>query len=338
MLTIERMYELAEKVACGVPPHPVCDRDDLVQCAVIGLVEAEVADEALATVIARRRIIDELRRHRGRSRGAGRPGRAAVHDATHLHRPFSGTTSMSLADVIPDDDDDIDQVESRLDATREAPALLRAAGRAGKHVLIWHVVYGRTMAEIAVRYGVSESRISQIASAAMARARTVHAARGCAVASVPARPRPTGGGRDWLIATRAEKRAFGEFRRMQRAGLSRQEALAALPEDDRLLVAEYQRKCQRRVRSRAAGGTVAKQPPRSQRRYNHVDDVVITAEERAAAGAVWSLTSRGLKWSEAIRQLPPAQRASAEAYNTKMRARSRVRARDLEAGGQALPA
>jgi hypothetical protein len=133
--------------------------------------------------------------------------------------------------------------------------------------------------------------------------------------------------RDWLEATPAEKRAFGEFRRLQRAGLRRQQALAAMPEAQRQLAIDYQRKCQRRVRARAAGEGVEKQPPRSQRRYQSVDDIVITPAERAAAGAVWAAMSHGLRWRDAVRMLPPAQRALAESYNTKMRARSRVRAR-----------
>src|SRR5207245_2719482 len=195
--------------------------------------------------------------------------RVAVHEAAHLYQPLSGTSGFRLADIIPAEDDLLSRVDERLDARREAPALLRAAGRTGKHVLIWHVVQGRSMAEIAVRCGVTESRVSQIASAALARARTVHAARGRAAgrgeAPGPAGAieRPARAGREWLEATAAEKRAFGEFRRLQRAGLTRQEALAALPEAQRLLAAEYQRKCQRRVRARSAGVPVAKQAPRS---------------------------------------------------------------------------
>jgi RNA polymerase sigma factor (sigma-70 family) len=327
MLTIERMYELADRAARSAPAHPVCDRDDLIQCAVIGMMEARVPNEALASVVARRRIIDEVRRHRGRPRGAHRTGRAALYEAAHLYRPLPGSAGYSLADVIPADDDTFSRIESRLDATREAPALLRAVGRVGKHVLLWHVVQERSMAEIAVRYGVTESRISQIASAALARARDVHDARGRALPGDAPRRRPRRSARDWLEATAAEKRAFGEFRRMQRAGLRRQEALAALPEPQRALAIEYQRKCQRRVRARAAGESVEKQPPRSQRRYETVDAIVITPDERAAAGAVWTHISQGMRWREAVRQLPPAQRALAESYNTKMRARSRVRAR-----------
>lgn len=362
MLTIERMYELADRAARSVPPHPVCDRDDLIQCAVIGMMEAQVGSDALATVVARRRIIDEVRRHRGRlrphsptHRGSGSGGRAALHEATHLYRPLPGTAGYRLADVIPADDDSFSRIESRVDATREVPVLLRAVGRVGKHVLLWHVVQERTMAEIALRYGVTESRISQIAAAALARARQVHAARGRAADRAPlsldgvedelqqalgespasGRPRRRARqhDREWLEATVAEKRAFGEFRRLQRAGLRRQEALAAMPEAQRLLAIEYQRKCQRRVRARAAGEPVAKLPPRSQRRYDSVEAIVITPEERAAAGLVWAYISRGMRWRDAVRLLPPTQRALAEAYNTKTRARSRVRARTRQAAG-----
>jgi RNA polymerase sigma factor (sigma-70 family) len=327
MLTIERMYELADRAARSVPPHPVCDRDDLIQCAVIGMMEARVPNDALASVVARRRIIDEVRRHRGRPRGDHRSGRAALHEATHLYRTLPGVAGARLADVIPADDDTFNRIESRVDAVREAPMLLRAIGRVGKHVLLWHVVQERSMAEIALRYGVTESRISQIASAALARARDVHAARGRALVVEGPRRRVRQQGRDWLEATAAEKRAFGEFRRLQRAGLRRQEALASMPEPQRLLAIEYQRKCQRRVRARAAGELVAKLPPRSQRRYESVEAIVITPEERSAAGAVWTHISHGMRWRDAVRLLPPTKRALAESYNTKMRARSRVRAR-----------
>ena len=327
MLTIERMYELAHRAAHTAPTHPACDHDDLVQCAVIGMVQASVVDEAMATVVARRRIIDEIRRFRGRQRTAARPGRSAVHDATYLFRPLPGFATVPLADTLPEDDDEIARIENRLDAGAEAPRLLRAVGRRAGQVLVWHIVEGRSMTEIALRCGVTESRISQITNAALARARAAHDARSCSAPPLPRPGRRDANDRGWLEATPTEKRAFGEFRRLQRAGLRRQEALAALPEEQRLLVAEYQRKCQRRARARAAGEAVPKQPPRSQQRYATVDEIVITPGERAAAASVWRAVSRGARWRHAIRALDPVERALAESYNVKMRARSRVRAR-----------
>lgn len=252
MLTIERMYALAHTVAQKAPTHPACDHEDLVQCAVLGMLEARVPDEALAAVIARRRIIDEIRHHRGRRRRVQQPGRAAVHEASYLYRPLHGNAASRLADVLPADDESLTRIENRVDAEREAPPLLRAIGRRAKHILVWHVVQERSLAEIASRCGVTESRISQITREAVNRARAVDSARGRRIAPVPSPSRRHRGNDAWFDATSSEKRAFGEFRRLQRAGLRRQEALAVLSEAQQLLVAEYQRKCQRRARARAA--------------------------------------------------------------------------------------
>ena len=257
MLTIERMYALAHAAAQKAPSHPACDHDDLVQCAVLGMLEADVPDEALAAVIARRRIIDEIRHQRGRRRRAQQPGRAAVHEASYLYRPLSRDATACLADVLPADDESLTRIESRVDAARAAPSLLRAVGRRAKHILVWHVVQERSLAEIASRCGVTESRISQITREALNRARAVDAARGRSIAAAPSPSRKHRGNTAWFDATPAEKRAFGEFRKLQRAGLRRQEALAVLPEAQQLLVAEYQRKCQRRARARATLAAVA---------------------------------------------------------------------------------
>lgn len=326
MLTIESMYELAHRAARNVPYHPACDYDDLVQCAVVGMVEAAVPTESLATVVARRRVIDEVRRTWGRTRrtdpmSAERSPRAA----SYLFQPFGHEHDQLLADLIEEQDDPLARVDDQIDASREAAMLLRAVGRRGKHALVWHVVQERSIGEIADRFGVTSSRVSQIVAEARQRARRAHAARGQRV-HLP-RPAPESHPRDpqRLDATVSEKRAFGEFRKLQRAGLNRQEALAAMPDAQRELVAEYQRKCQRRARARAAGLPVAKQPPRTQRRIEHVDEVMITPEERLAAGAVWTLRSRGASWSGALTALPRDQRVLAESYNAKMRARARVR-------------
>ncbi len=333
MLTIERMYALAAGVARRVPSLPLCDRDDLVQCAVIGMLEAGVSSEALGVVIARRRIIDELRRQYGRSRGDDADSTPA-RDATYLYQPVSGKSHARLVDRIADQSDRIDHLEHRLDAAHEAPLLLKAVGRRAKQILLWHVVQERSLAEIALRTGVTESRISQLMSAARSRARAFHEARHneSSPPSKPARePRQDA---NHLEATAAEKRAFAEFRRLQRAGLRQPQAMSMLSQLQQELVAAYQRKCQRRARARAAGhveGAAAKQPPRSQRRYETADDVVVTDEERHAAGALWTMRSKGLDHTDALGALPPVERARAESYQVKMRTRARLRARAVPA-------
>jgi RNA polymerase sigma factor (sigma-70 family) len=327
LLTIDTMYALARRTARRLPKYPACDEDDLVQCAVLGMTHAAVADEKLALVIARRRMIDEIRRHRGRPRTAETPAPQAL-EPLHLFEPVVGEQGRCLADLLSDGGDRAARLVDRLDATRELALLLRACGRRGRQVLWWHVAEGRSIVEIAARYRISQSRVSQIMAEARARARSAHDA--CEdsgpIATVPPRRsrRPDAA---WFEATTAEKRAFGEFRRLQRAGLRRPQALAALPESLRLLVAEYQRKCQRRVRARATGNAIAKQPPRSQLQYLHEDEVAITPEERSAAGALWSMRSRIADSQEAFSRLTDRERGLVESYNAKMRIRARIRAR-----------
>ena len=264
MLAIEAMYELAHRIARRVPTHPACDYDDLVQCAVIGMVGAEVCDPALAATVARRRIIDEVRRTWGRTRDGERSQRLNARRPLHLFRRLPGDATDSLADVIPAEDQ-ISRLIDRLDASREAAQLLQAIDRRRRRVLLLHVAEERTTEEIARRYGITRARVSQLVAEARERARRVAAARGARAPAArrrsPARP----GSRAWLEATSSEKRAFAEFRRLQRAGLRRQEALAALVAGQRLLVEEYQRKSQRRVRARAQElqrRVVAEIPPR----------------------------------------------------------------------------
>lgn len=278
MLPIERMYELAHRATLRVPTHPACDREDLVQCAVLGILEAGAPDEALAAVIARRRVIDEIRHQRGRRRREERPNRAALHEAAYLYEPLATADGGCLAQVLPAEGDPFEAVESRLDAARTVPALLRAVGRRAKNVLVWSIVQERSTTEIAAHYGVSPSRVSQIATAAMAKARAVEAARGRSLPTGSAPRRPRSAGRECLEATAAEKRAFGQYRRLQRAGLRRQEALMALPESERLLVVEYQRKCQRRARARTVGQP-SPRPFAGARRSGHVRAAAtVTAE------------------------------------------------------------
>ena len=57
----------------------------------------------------------------------------------------------------------------------------------------------------------------------------------------------------------------------------------------------------------------------------------ITPAERAAAGAVWTLRSRGASGREALAALTPQQRGLAASYNAKMRCRARVRSRQHSA-------
>jgi RNA polymerase sigma factor (sigma-70 family) len=263
MLTIEVMYDLASDIAQRLPTVPTCDHDDLAQSAVIGLIEAGVEDVPLARVVARRRMIDELRRHRGRAAAAEDQRTASPRDAAHLFAPAAGDDGRCLADTLPadDDTDGIDRLIDHIDASRDVGPLLRALDRRRRRMLLLHVVEECSTDEIARRYGVSRARVSQLVGEARERARRVAAARGATVPPIGRRSFPDPGDPAALDATAAEKRAFGEFRRLQRAGLRRQEALAALPEPQRLLVAEYQRKCQRRVRARAAGQAVPKQSP-----------------------------------------------------------------------------
>ncbi len=323
MLTIEHMYELAQRAARHAPTTPACDREDLIQSAVLGMLEARPTSVGLAAVIARRRVVDEIRRVRGRTDRGAVGGRVPAREVVHLYQPLSAD-GVCLADVLPAEEDMPSRIEAHIDAARALPVLLRAMGRRAKHVLIWYVVQERSMAEIATRYGVSESRISQIMAEARRRARAVQAAR---TAPVPLnQPVRAAENANWFEATEAERRAFGEFRRLQRAGLNRREALAAMPEAQRELVASYQRKVQRRARARASGRAVPKLPPRSQTRSRDALPV-IRPEEAAAAAMVATLRRRGLSWAEALRRLPPRQRALAEAYNLKSSRLARLRRR-----------
>ncbi len=323
MLTIEHMYELAQRAARHAPTTPACDREDLIQSAVLGMLEARPASVGLAAVIARRRVVDEIRRVRGRTDRGAAGGRVAAREVVHLYQPVTAE-GICLADVLPAEEDLPSRIEEHIDAARALPVFLRAVGRRAKHVLIWHVLQERSMAEIATRYGVSESRISQIMAEARRRARAVQEAR--AAPLPPSQPARTVEDLNWFEATEAERRAFGEFRRLQRAGLQRREALAAMPEAQRELVASYQRKVQRRARARAAGRAVPKLPPRSQNRSRDALPV-IRPEEAAAAALVAALRRHGLSWAEALRRVPPEQRALAEAYNVKSSRLARRRRR-----------
>lgn len=323
MLTIEHMYDLAQRAARHAPTTPVCDREDLIQSAVLGLLEARPTSVGLAAVIARRRVVDEIRRVRGRTGRRTVQGPAVARDVVHLYQPLSAG-GVCLADVLPAEEDLASRIEERIDAVRTVPVLLRAVGRRARQVLIWHVVQERSMAEIATRYGVSESRISQIMAEARRQARAVQEAR---VAPLPpARTAPIPADVNWFEASEAERRAFGAFRRLQRAGLRRREALAAMPEAQRELVASYQRKVQRRARARAAGRVVPKLPPRSQA-FAPESLPAIRPEEAAAGALVAALRRRGLSWAQAVRSLPPAQRALAESYNVKTSRLARLRRR-----------
>jgi hypothetical protein len=142
----------------------------------------------------------------------------------------------------------------------------------------------------------------------------------------PSQPVRAGDDANWFEATEAERRAFGEFRRLQRAGLNRREALAAMPAAQRELVASYQRKVQRRARARASGRAVPKLPPRGQSRSRDALPA-IRPEEAAAAAMVATLRWRGLSWAEALRRLSPGQRALAEVYNVKSSRLARLRRR-----------
>jgi RNA polymerase sigma factor (sigma-70 family) len=201
-------------------------------------------------VVARRRIIDEVRRYWGRT-GDGRPSeQAPSRRPLHLFHTLPGDGKESLADVIPAEDE-ISRVIEKIDASREADQLLRAIDRRRRRMLVLHVTEHRTTEEIARRYGVTRARVSQLMAEACERARRVSAARGATAPPIARRSRARAAGPARLTATSAEKRAFAEFRQLQRAGLRRQEALAALNERQRALVEEYQRKSQRRVRARA---------------------------------------------------------------------------------------
>ncbi len=330
MLTIEHMYELAQRAARHAPTTPACDREDLIQSAVLGMLEARPTSVGLAAVIARRRVVDEILRVRGRTERGAAGGRVPAREVVHLYQPVSAE-GICLADMLPAEEDLPSRIEEHIDAVRALPVLLRAVGRRAKHVLIWHVVQGRSMAEIAARYGVSESRVSQIMAEARRRARAVQEARAAPPAGWleplrPSRSLQTVAEASWFEATEAERRAFGEFRRLQRAGLNRREALAAMPAAQRELVASYQRKVQRRARARAAGRAVPKLPPRSQNRSRDALPV-IRPEEAAAAALVAALRRHGLSWAEALRRVPPEQRALAEAYNVKSSRLARWRRR-----------
>jgi len=310
MLTIEHMYELAQRAARYAPTTPVCDREDLIQSAVLGMLEARPTSVSLAAVIARRRVVDEIRRVRGRTERGAAGGRVAAREVVHLYRPVSAEGAC-LADMLPAEEDMPSRVEEHIDAVRALPGLLRAVGRRAQHVLIWHVVQGRSMAEIAARYGVSESRVSQIVAEARRRARAVQEAR--AAPLPPSQPVRAVADASWFEATDAERRAFGEFRRLQRAGLQRREALAAMPEAQRELVASYQRKVQRRARARAAGRAVPKLPPRGQTRPH--DALPVIRPEEAAAAMVAVPRRPGLGRTETLRRLSSRQRPLAEAYH-----------------------
>ena len=135
-------------------------RDDLVQEGLFGIWQSRATGpEPLLAVIARRRMIDWLRAESGR---LGSPRMASLYRTSSLDERIATTSDLSLVDMIPDPGPDpYQQVEDRSMLAWVVAQLPRLKPRHREVVVGF--LREAPLSEIAARWKVSESRVSQVA-------------------------------------------------------------------------------------------------------------------------------------------------------------------------------
>jgi RNA polymerase sigma factor for flagellar operon FliA len=180
------VHQVVARVLRRLPPNVL--REDLIAAGTFGLVDAlrrnverTAAFEWYARIRIRGAVIDELRAQDWLTR------RTRSRIATAAARGENATMSMVGLDDLPEGHtfslseqstpSPFEQVEQRM----ERAALERAVATLPEReasIVTWHYFEGVAFKDIAVRLHVSEPRISQLHTRAMARLRIVMAANG----------------------------------------------------------------------------------------------------------------------------------------------------------------
>lgn len=153
--TVDELYRLAVWVARYAPPGTAYSREDIVQEIVIDLYPSLPISRRLATLIARRRSIDFLRRERGRT-----------------NPPVPRKSALPRVDILTDDharrltagEPFEEQVVDEIDLQWLVERVLARLSPHARLVYQLHVQGGKSQAELARMLDVSPSRIAQYVS------------------------------------------------------------------------------------------------------------------------------------------------------------------------------
>jgi RNA polymerase sigma factor for flagellar operon FliA len=189
--------QIAASVARRLPSH--VDRDELVSLGALGWAEARVRFDAgrgvpfagFAAMRIRGAILDGLRAADTLSRGDRK--RAKADSEPTAPRIVSSDEEVDAAVAEQDDASDILQREEMMEELREA---LDKLPQRDRYILSRHFFDDVPMRAIGLELGVTESRISQIVSAAMGRLRhhfgiALLPRKKSAARSTPSRPAPS---------------------------------------------------------------------------------------------------------------------------------------------------
>jgi len=167
--------QIAASVARRLPTH--IDRDELVGLGTLGWAEARVRFDAsrgvpfagFAAARIRGAILDGLRRADTLSRGDRR--RAQASNEPTLPRIINDPAEVEAAMARPGEDLDVSELLAQQEMVDELRTSLDTLPEREKYVLLRHFFDDVPMRVIGAELGVTESRISQIVSAAVERLR-----------------------------------------------------------------------------------------------------------------------------------------------------------------------
>jgi RNA polymerase sigma factor for flagellar operon FliA len=181
------VHEVVDRIARRLPPNVV--REDLIAAGLVGLAdslrresEGGVWIEAYARMRIRGAIVDELRAQDWLGRRARRAVSRDKERASHEGRDavfvriadLDGFEALALEQIAANDDP-VEVLEARAVLRVVADALDRLPERE-RRVLVLHYFEGARMREIGEAMGISEPRVSQLHTQALARLRQLIAA------------------------------------------------------------------------------------------------------------------------------------------------------------------